>query len=182
MALWTTCRSSLRAFKLKPRDAKSHKQLKLIHKLLAREDVSRVINACDSGREGELIFAYVMDTAETGKGKLRSSRVDDAPRPKPVERLWISSMTKQAIREGFEKLRPADQLLPLEHAARSRSEADWVVGMNATRAATLRGACVGRRRRLARACADADAWADRGTRARDPSVRPRALRARPRNL
>ncbi|MCY4086285.1 MAG: DNA topoisomerase 3 [Actinomycetia bacterium] len=127
------------AFKLKPRDAKSHKQLKLIHKLLAREDVSRVINACDSGREGELIFAYVMDTAENGKGKLRNSRIDDAPRPKPVERLWISSMTKQAIREGFERLRPADQLLPLEHAARSRSEADWVVGMNASRAATLRG-------------------------------------------
>ncbi len=126
-------------FKLKPRDAKSSKQLKLIHKLLAREDVGRVINACDSGREGELIFAYVMDTAENGKGKLSESRVDDAPRSKPVERLWISSMTKQAIRDGFDKLRPADQLLPLERAARSRSEADWVVGMNATRAATLRG-------------------------------------------
>ena len=127
------------AFKLKPRDAKSSKQLKLIHKLLAREDVERVINACDSGREGELIFAYVMDTAENGKGNLSDSRVDDAPRSKPVERLWISSMTKQAIKDGFEKLRPADQLLPLERAARSRSEADWVVGMNATRAATLRG-------------------------------------------
>src|SRR5438105_12402059 len=58
---------------------------------------------------------------------------------KPVDRLWISSMTKQAIREGFERLRPGEQLAPLEAAARSRSEADWLVGMNATRAATIRG-------------------------------------------
>src|SRR5437763_45533 len=57
----------------------------------------------------------------------------------PVERLWISSMTKQAIREGFEQLRPGEQLRQLEAAARSRSEADWLVGMNATRAATIRG-------------------------------------------
>src|SRR5256714_10410380 len=58
---------------------------------------------------------------------------------KPVERLWINSMTKQAIREGFERLRPGAQLKPLEEAARSRSEADWLAGMNATRAATIRG-------------------------------------------
>src|SRR5205085_11085294 len=57
----------------------------------------------------------------------------------PVERLWINSMTKQAIRDGFEKLRPGEQMEPLERAARSRSEADWLVGMNATRAATIRG-------------------------------------------
>src|SRR5437763_1973159 len=75
-------------------------------------------------REGELIFAYIYET----------SGVD-----KPVERLWISSMTKQAIREGFEQLRPGEQLRQLEAAARSRSEADWLVGMNATRAATIRG-------------------------------------------
>src|ERR687888_1842174 len=111
-------------FKLDARDAKARKQLKAIHKLLKRDDVDRVINACDAGREGELIFAYIYET----------SGVD-----KPVERLWVNSMTKQAIREGFEKLRPGEELQPLEAAARSRSEADWLVGMNATRAATIRG-------------------------------------------
>src|SRR5829696_306624 len=111
-------------FRVRPRDAKSKKQLSVIHKLLKREDVDRVINACDAGREGELIFTHVYET----------SGVD-----KPVDRLWISSMTKQAIREGFEKLRPDAQLEPLREAARSRSEADWLVGMNATRAATIRG-------------------------------------------
>jgi DNA topoisomerase-3 len=111
-------------FKLKPRDGKSKKQLNLIHKLMKREDVDRIVNACDAGREGELIFKYVLE----------SSGVE-----KPVERLWINSMTKQAITEGFEQLRPDDQLHPLERAARSRSEADWLVGMNATRAATLKG-------------------------------------------
>ena len=111
-------------FKLRARDKKSEKQLKVIHKLLKRDDVDRIVNACDAGREGELIFAYIYET----------SGVD-----KPVERLWISSMTKQAIREGFEQLRPGEQLRQLEAAARSRSEADWLVGMNATRAATIRG-------------------------------------------
>jgi DNA topoisomerase-3 len=112
------------AFKLDARDAKARKQLKAIHKLLKRDDVDRVINACDAGREGELIFAYIYET----------SGVD-----KPVERLWINSMTKTAIRDGFERLRPGEQLHQLEAAARSRSEADWLVGMNATRAATIRG-------------------------------------------
>jgi DNA topoisomerase III len=111
-------------FRLKPRDAKSKKQLTAIRKLLGRDDVDRVVNACDAGREGELIFAYIYES--TGAKK-------------PVDRLWISSMTKQAIREGFERLRPGEQLRPLEQAARSRSEADWLVGMNATRAATIRG-------------------------------------------
>ncbi|HYX88142.1 MAG TPA: DNA topoisomerase 3, partial [Gaiellaceae bacterium] len=111
-------------FRLRARDKKSEKQLKVIHKLLKRDDVERVVNACDAGREGELIFAYIYET----------SGVD-----KPVERLWVNSMTKQAIREGFEKLRPGEQLRQLEAAARSRSEADWLVGMNATRAATIRG-------------------------------------------
>src|SRR5947208_1191872 len=112
------------AFELKPRDAKSKKQLSAIRKLLEREDVDRVINACDAGREGELIFAYIYESAGATK---------------PVDRLWISSMTKQAIREGFERLRPGTELQQLEAAARSRSEADWLVGMNATRAATIRG-------------------------------------------
>src|SRR6476660_5681948 len=104
-------------FKLRPRDTKAQKRLQ-------RDDVERVVNACDAGREGELIFAYIYET----------SGVD-----KPVERLWISSMTKTAIKEGFEQLRPGEQLRQLEAAARSRSEADWLVGMNATRAATIRG-------------------------------------------
>jgi DNA topoisomerase-3 len=111
-------------FRLHARDKKAEKQLKVIHKLLKRDDVGGIVNACDAGREGELIFAYIYET----------SGVD-----KPVERLWISSMTKQAIKEGFEKLRPGEQLAQLEAAARSRSEADWLVGMNATRAATIRG-------------------------------------------
>src|SRR5438067_7211398 len=119
-------------FKLVPRDAKSKKQLKLIETLLKREDIDKIINACDAGREGELIFAYVYESVF---GQSATSN----KAPKPVERLWISSMTKQAIREGFEKLRPGPQMNSLELAARSRSEADWLVGMNATRAATIRG-------------------------------------------
>jgi len=111
-------------FRLRPRDKKAEKQLKVIHKLLKRDDVDRIVNACDAGREGELIFAYIYET----------SGVD-----KPVERLWISSLTKTAIKDGFEHLRPGEQLAQLEAAARSRSEADWLVGMNATRAATIRG-------------------------------------------
>jgi len=117
------------AFKLKPRDAKSRKQLNVILKLLKRDDVDNVINACDAGREGELIFAYLYEVYLESRGA----------KPKPVERLWISSMTKQAIHEGFEHLRPGEQMSSLEAAARSRSEADWMVGMNATRAATIRG-------------------------------------------
>jgi DNA topoisomerase-3 len=119
-------------FHLVPRDAKSKKQLNLILKLMKREDVADFINACDAGREGELIFAYIY---EMYRQSLKKKDGD----PKSVQRLWISSMTKQAIREGFEKLRPGEQLQSLEQAARSRSEADWIVGMNATRAATIRG-------------------------------------------
>jgi len=119
-------------FHLVPRDAKSKKQLNLILKLMKREDVSDFINACDAGREGELIFAYIYEM-------YRQSLKKKDGEPKPVQRLWISSMTKQAIREGFEKLRPGEQMDSLEQAARSRSEADWIVGMNATRAATIRG-------------------------------------------
>src|SRR5256714_12145079 len=111
-------------FRLNALDAMSCKHLTAIRKLLDRKDFDRIINACDAGREGELIFAYIYEAAGSDK---------------PVQRLWISSMTKQAIREGFERLRPGDQLAPLEAAARSRSEADWLVGMNATRAATIRG-------------------------------------------
>ena len=119
-------------FKLVPRDAKSKKQLKLVATLLNRDDIEQVVNACDAGREGELIFAYLYES-------VFGVAPNNPDAPKPVERLWISSMTKQAIREGFEKLRPGEQLQPLESAARARSEADWLVGMNATRAATIRG-------------------------------------------
>src|SRR5215212_5448750 len=110
-------------FKLIPNDERAGKQMRAIHRLMADDDVETIINACDAGREGELIFAYVYDLA---------------PVHKPVQRLWLSSMTKTAIKEAFEHLRPAEELHSLEEAARSRSEADWLVGMNATRAASIR--------------------------------------------
>ena len=96
--------------------------------MIKRDDVDDIVNGCDAGREGELIFQYIMDVAKTKK---------------PVQRLWVSSMTKDAIREGFENLRPGEEMEPLADAARSRSEADWLVGMNATRAATVKGRSLG---------------------------------------
>jgi DNA topoisomerase-3 len=110
-------------FKLVVRDDRSKKQMNVIKRLIGRDDVDLVINACDAGREGELIFAYLYEKVAARK---------------PVQRLWLNSMTKQAIRDAFGALRPAEELAPLEEAARSRSEADWIVGMNATRAATIR--------------------------------------------
>src|SRR5215216_51517 len=110
-------------FKLVPNDAKAEKQLKAIHRLMRSDDIDVIVNACDAGREGELIFAY---TYETSKSK------------KPVKRLWLSSMTRKAIQEAFQRLRDGDEMKDLEAAARARSEADWIVGMNATRAATIR--------------------------------------------
>jgi DNA topoisomerase III len=110
-------------FKLVVRDEKSKKQMSVVTKQLKRRDVDLVVNACDAGREGELIFAYLYEKAGAKK---------------QVRRLWLSSMTDKAMRQAFGDLRPAEELAPLEEAARSRSEADWVVGMNATRAATIR--------------------------------------------
>src|SRR3954451_5738298 len=110
-------------FKLVPNDSKSEKQLKDIHRLIKDDEVETIVNACDAGREGELIFAYIYDTSKSKK---------------PVMRLWLNSMTKSAIGDAFERLRDGDELESLEAAARSRSEADWVVGMNATRAASIR--------------------------------------------
>ena len=110
-------------FKLVVRDERSQKQMNVVKRQLARDDVSLVVNACDAGREGELIFAYLYEKSGSRK---------------PVQRLWLNSMTTQAIREAFAALRPASELASLEAAARSRSEADWIVGMNATRAATIR--------------------------------------------
>ena len=111
------------AFKLVVRDERSKKQMSVITKLLKRDDVDRVVNACDAGREGELIFAWTFEKANAKK---------------PVERLWLSSMTTAAIKQALGDLRPRDDFARLEEAARSRSEADWIVGMNATRAATIR--------------------------------------------
>ena len=110
-------------FKLVVRDERSRKQMTVITRMLKRDDVSDVINACDAGREGELIFAWTFEKAGAKK---------------PVQRLWLSSMTSKAIKEAFSSLRPASEFELLEQAARSRSEADWIVGMNATRAATIR--------------------------------------------
>jgi DNA topoisomerase-3 len=110
-------------FKLVIRDERSKKQMNVIKRQLSRDDVTSVVNACDAGREGELIFAYLYE--KTGSRK-------------PVKRLWLNSMTKEAIKSAFGQLREASELASLEAAARSRSEADWIVGMNATRAATIR--------------------------------------------
>jgi DNA topoisomerase-3 len=110
-------------FKLVIRDERSKKQMNVIKRLIARDDIDAVVNACDAGREGELIFAYLYE--KTGSKK-------------PVQRLWLNSMTATAIKDAFGELRPGADLAQLEEAARSRSEADWIVGMNATRAATIR--------------------------------------------
>ncbi len=110
-------------FKLVVRDERSRKQMSVVTAQLGREDVAQVINACDAGREGELIFAYLYEKAKAKK---------------PVQRLWLNSMTTAAMKSAFESLRPAEDYALLEQAARSRSEADWIVGMNATRAATIR--------------------------------------------
>jgi len=119
-------------FDLKPVD-KTRSRLNAVVKLARRKDVTELVNACDAGREGELIFRlieqYAYGTDGLGAGK-------KAGAPKPVRRLWLQSMTPQAIREGFDKLRTDRQMEGLAHAARSRSEADWLVGINGTRAMT----------------------------------------------
>jgi DNA topoisomerase-3 len=118
------------SFRYKARDARAAKQLKSLHALMKREDVDRIVNACDAGREGELIFKLILETAPK------------AARAKPVERAWFSSMTPSAIREAFDALRDDEAMQPLEAAARARSEADWLVGMNATRAATTKAGSI----------------------------------------
>jgi DNA topoisomerase-3 len=109
------------AFGLNPSDKRSAERLKMLVKLIKRKDVGSLINACDAGREGELIFRYIEQYAATKK---------------PVQRLWLQSMTRDAICEAFNQLRPDEALKPLEEAARSRAEADWLVGINGTRAMT----------------------------------------------
>ena len=107
-------------FDVKPMD-KTKTRLSAIVKQAKRKDVGALINACDAGREGELIFRLIQ---QYSKVKL------------PVQRLWLQSMTPQAIRDGFDALRSDQQMLPLADAARCRSEADWLVGINGTRAMT----------------------------------------------
>jgi DNA topoisomerase-3 len=112
-----------REFKLVVRDERSEKQMKVVRDQLRRDDVDNVVNACDAGREGELIFTYIYEYVKAKK---------------PVQRLWLNSMTNQAMRDAFGQLRDEADLGALRDAAKSRSEADWIVGMNATRAATIR--------------------------------------------
>lgn len=101
--------------------AKTESRLKLLNKLIRRKDISTIVNACDAGREGELIFRLI---AQYTKAK------------QPIKRLWLQSMTPAAIRDGFKHLRDDEEMLPLARAARSRSEADWLIGINGTRAMT----------------------------------------------
>src|SRR5438876_2467211 len=109
-------------FELEPAEKMSGR-VSVLRKLTRDKNVSEIINACDAGREGELIFRYIVQYAGTKK---------------PIRRLWLQSMTPKAIRDGFARLRSDAEMQPLASAARSRNEADWLVGINATRAFTLR--------------------------------------------
>ena len=107
-------------FDLKP-IAKSGEKLKSLARLIRRKDIGEIINACDAGREGELIFRYIMQATKAKQ---------------PIKRLWLQSMTPAAIREAFAHLRTDEEMQTLAAAAKSRSEADWLVGINGTRAMT----------------------------------------------
>src|ERR687884_1121224 len=102
---------------------RTREQFAVVKDLLRDPSVTEIVNACDSGREGELIFAYLYGLSGCKKRVLR---------------LWISSLTREAIQGGFDDLRDGAAMKPLEDAARSRGEADWIVGMNATRAYSVR--------------------------------------------
>jgi DNA topoisomerase-3 len=115
-------------FEYAPKPGQSER-LRTLKKLYSRDDVSHVINACDAGREGELIFRELIWYFHKFK---------NAPRPRKIERLWLSSMTKDAIREGFRNLQDGHLFDGLSDAAVCRSEADWLIGINATRALTRR--------------------------------------------
>ncbi|HNE41033.1 DNA topoisomerase, partial [Accumulibacter sp.] len=101
--------------------AKTESRLKLLVRLINRKEIASLVNACDAGREGELIFNYIVQHAASRK---------------PVERLWLQSMTPEAIREGFLRLRRGSDMQGLADAALCRSESDWLVGINGTRAMT----------------------------------------------
>ena len=108
-------------FEVAPIDKRGEDRLKLLARLIKRKDVTELINACDAGREGELIFRYIVQYAKAKQ---------------PVRRLWLQSMTPAAIREAFGELRQDKEMKRLEDAARCRAEADWLVGINGTRAMT----------------------------------------------
>jgi DNA topoisomerase-3 len=108
--------------KIKPIN-KTKKQFNIIKKLMNSKDIDYIISATDSGREGELIFRYIYEAAACKK---------------PFKRLWISSMTDEAIKKGFESIRPGEEYNNLYYSAKCRSETDWLVGMNASRAYTIR--------------------------------------------
>ena len=101
---------------------KTKDQFEVVRKILSSPRVARVICATDAGREGELIFRYIYEAAGCSK---------------PISRLWISSLTPEAIRKGFDAIKPGSDYEPLADAARGRSRADWLVGMNLSRAYTL---------------------------------------------
>jgi DNA topoisomerase-3 len=103
-------------------------RVRTIKRLMARDDIDTIVNACDAGREGELIFREIVENLAGG----------DAQPAKPVRRLWLQSMTDAAIRGGFEHLRPGEELQGLADAAACRAQSDWLIGMNATRAITKR--------------------------------------------
>lgn len=107
-------------FNLQPIE-KNEKRLNLLKKLIKRKDVDTIVNACDAGREGELIFRYIVQFTKAKQ---------------PIKRLWLQSMTPQAIRDGFAALRSDEDMQPLADAAVCRSESDWLVGINGTRAMT----------------------------------------------
>jgi DNA topoisomerase III len=108
-------------FELRPIE-KNEARLKVLLKLIKRKDVDQLVNACDAGREGELIFRYIVQYAGAEE--------------KPIQRLWLQSMTPASIRDGFEQLRTDQSMRPLADAAKCRSESDWLVGINGTRALT----------------------------------------------
>ncbi len=109
-------------FQLKP-IAKTRKKFQDLKKLMGRKDVGEVVNACDAGREGELIFTYLYEAAKCKK---------------PIRRMWMSSMTQGSILQAYDDLRKKESMQPLQDAARCRSEADWLIGINGTRAVTLK--------------------------------------------
>ncbi|MDR0727436.1 MAG: DNA topoisomerase 3 [Puniceicoccales bacterium] len=109
-------------FNLKPGEG-SEKRLQMLKKWLSSAEIGEVINACDAGREGELIFTYIYELCKCKK---------------PFRRLWMVSMTTEGIRSAFASLRSAESMVSLQDAARCRSEADWLVGINGTRAVTAR--------------------------------------------
>ena len=142
--------------------AKVARQFDVLATLMARPDVATLVNACDAGREGELIFRYIVAKAGTHK---------------PIVRMWLQSMTPDAIRQAHQGARPGAEYEALYHAAQCRSEADWIVGINASRAVrALRESQTGNRESMfGRARADADPGPAGASRAGDPPLRVFAL-------